>query len=111
MIRIGDKFHQALLLKPIDQNLNVLAGAESRPSDLRDGLGAIALKKLKSSPTGTWERCSRVGGLETIGQSIDFDKQSFKTLLQYGSVRCYRGIHGDTMVMSATYCQQLAFRL
>jgi hypothetical protein len=104
MVRIGDKFHEPLLLEAIDQDLNVLARAEAGASDLGYGLRTVALEKLKSSAAGTWKCCSRIG-LQAIGQSIDFYKQRFETVLKNGCVRCYRGIHNDNMMTTAKYCQ------
>ena len=87
VVRIGDKFHQSLLLEAIDQNLNILTGAEAGAGKLGNGLWAVALEELKSSATCIWECGSRVG-FQAIGQAIYFDEQGFKPFLKDGSVRC-----------------------
>jgi hypothetical protein len=107
MVRVGEEFDQSLLLKAIDQDLNILTGAESGSGDLGHGLRTVALKELKSSPTCARKRCPRIG-LEAIGQAIDFYEQGFKPFLWGGSVGCYRGIHDDNMMRTAKYCQQLS---
>jgi hypothetical protein len=55
VVGVGETFHQALLLETVDQDLNVLTGAESRASDLGNGLRTVALEELKRSATGAWE--------------------------------------------------------
>jgi hypothetical protein len=65
VVRVGDQFHQPFLLQSVDQNLNILAGAESGASDLRHGLRTETLEELKSGSAGAWERGTRVG-LEAI---------------------------------------------
>jgi len=73
MVGVAEEFDEALLLKAIDQNLNVLTRAESSSSDLGNRLRAETLEKLKSSAACVWERCARIG-LQPIGQAIDFNK-------------------------------------
>jgi hypothetical protein len=73
VVWIGEKFDEPLLLEAIDQNLDVLTRAESRPGDLGDGLGTVALKELKSSAASARQGCLRVR-FEAIGQAVDFDE-------------------------------------
>jgi len=110
VVRIGEELNEAFLVKAIDQDLNVLTGAESCASDLGDGLRTVALENLKSGAAGTWKCCARIG-LQAIGQAINFYKKRFEAILKNGSVWCYRGIHDDNMLTRAKYCQQSVFQL
>ena len=104
MVGVGEKFHEALLLKAIDQDLNILTGAESGSGDLGDGLRTVALKELKCSAAGIWQGRLHVR-LQTVRQAIDFYQQGFEAVLKLGSVWCYRGFHDDNMMRTAKYCQ------
>jgi hypothetical protein len=55
MVWVGGEFDQTLLLKAIDQDLNVLTRAESGASNLRHRLRAVALEKLKRGSAGARE--------------------------------------------------------
>jgi hypothetical protein len=82
VVGVGKKFHEPVLLKPIDQNLNILTGAESCARDLGHRLWTVALEKLKSGAARTWKSRMRICGLQAIRQTVDFNQQCLKRFLQ-----------------------------